>query len=382
MTAGSYPLDMRARVTLLVGAALVLRTFMALARADRGIDTHNVALLQVNLPVFQVPDPHSQDALASEVHRRVAALPGVVQVLRALSVPPDRSETYASAIEVGEGARVEGLEVEGYSAVPGFFEFFDIRLVAGRALSAEDPDEAVVISRNLADALWPGVGDPIGRTFRIGDEPMVREVVGVSRNVRTSLRDPRTDTPEFFQPYRRPGPNYVIKVEEGARLSDDKIAAMIRTVHPAYLVRRVEWIDDVYAEQIERPQLAAVAAGSFAMFGLLVCTAGLFSVLSLAVARRRREFGIRLAIGAQPSQLSRLVARQAVFTLGAGLAIGCAGALVVARGLSSVLAGVEITDAASWVAVIALVTAAGSAAAWLPVREARRTEPLLLLREE
>ncbi|MEX2272333.1 MAG: ABC transporter permease [Vicinamibacterales bacterium] len=369
-------------VTLLVGAALMVRTFMALANADRGIDTRNVALLQVNLPSFQVPDPQRQETLASEIHRRLAALPGVVQVMRALSVPPDRSETYTSAIETGEGARVEGLEVSGYLAVPGFFEFFDIRLVAGRSLSAEDPDEAVVISRNLADALWPGVSDPIGRTFRIDSEPMVRQVVGVSRNVRTSLRDPRFDTPEFFQPYRRPGPNYVIKLEEGARLSDDKVAAMIRTVHPAYLVRRVQWIDDVYAGQIERPQLAAVAAGSFAMFGLLVCTAGLFSVLSLAVARRRREFGIRLAIGAHPAHLSRLVARQTLLTLAAGLAIGCAGALAVARGLSSVLAGIEITDAASWVVVVVLITLAGAAAAWLPLRDARRTDPLLLLREE
>ncbi len=157
---------------------------------------------------------------------------------------------------------------------------------------------------------------------------------------------------------------------------------MIRRVHPAYLVRRVEMIDDVYAEQIERPQLAAVAAGSFAMFGLLVCAAGLFSVLSLAVARRRREFGIRLAMGAQPSQLSRLVVRQTIFTLVAGVLIGCAGALGVARGLSTVLSGIEVTDAASWLTVITLVTVVGAAAAWLPVRDARRTDPLLLLREE
>ena len=382
LTAALIVGEIAVAVTLLVGAALMVRTFIALAGADRGIDTRNVALLQVNLPAFRVPDPRGQEVLAAEVHRRLEALPGVVEVMRALSVPPDRSETYTSPIETGEGARVDGLEVSGYLAVPGFFEFFDIRLVAGRPLSADDADEAVVISRNLADALWPGVSDPAGRTFRIDGEPVVRQVVGVSRNVLTSLRDPRTDTPEFFQLYRRPGPNYVIKLAPGARLSDDDVGAMIRTVHPAYLVRRIQWIDEIYAAQIERPQLAAVAAGSFAIFGLLVCAAGLFSVLSLAVARRRREFGIRLAIGAQPSQLSRLVARQTFFTLGAGLVIGCTGALAVARGLSSVVAGVAITDAASWVAVIALVTAASVVAAWLPARNARRTDPLLLLREE
>jgi ABC-type antimicrobial peptide transport system permease subunit len=157
---------------------------------------------------------------------------------------------------------------------------------------------------------------------------------------------------------------------------------MVRSVHPKYLVRDLQRIDDIYAAQIERPRLAAATAGGFAIFGLLVCAAGLFSVLSLSVARRRREFGIRLAIGAQPAQLSRLVARQTFNTLGAGLAIGCAGALAAARGLSSVLAGIEVTDVASWVAVIALVSIAGSAAAWLPLRDARRTDPLLLLRGE
>ena len=186
-------------VTLLVGAALMVRTFMALANVEKGIDTRNVALLQVNLPSFHLADPQHGEVLASEIHDRLALLPGVVRVMRALSVPPHRSETHT----------VEGLEVSGYSVVPGFFEFFDIRLVAGRFLSAEDPDEAVVVSKNMADALWPGVSDPIGRTFRVADDPMVRQVVGVTRDVRTPLRDPRTDTPEFFRAYRRPGPNYV-----------------------------------------------------------------------------------------------------------------------------------------------------------------------------
>jgi putative ABC transport system permease protein len=369
-------------VALLVGAALMVRSFLALANADRGIVTRNVALLQVNLPSFQVPDPSAQEALASEIHRRLSGLPGVVEVMRSQSVLPNRGDIHFSAIATDHGAKVEGLEVMGYGAVPGFLEFFGVRLAAGRFLTADDPDEAVVISRNLAGALWPGVTSPIGRTFKIGDEKMVRQVVGVSHDVRTPLLDPRTDTPEFFHPDRRPGPNYVLKLSDDARLSDDQLGAMVRSVHPKYLVRELERIDDIYAGQVERPQLAAVAAGSFAMFGLLVCAAGLFSVLSLGVARRRREFGIRLAVGAQPAQLARLVARQTFFTLGAGLAIGCAGALAVARGLSSVLAGIEVTDAASWVAVIALVTLAGAAAAWLPVRDARRTDPLLLLREE
>ncbi len=108
LTSALIVAEIAVAVTLLVGAALMVRTFMALANAERGIDTRNVALLQVNLPSFQVPDPQQQAALASEIHERLAALPGVVQVLRTLSVPPHRSEAHSSVIETGDGARVDG----------------------------------------------------------------------------------------------------------------------------------------------------------------------------------------------------------------------------------------------------------------------------------
>lgn len=370
-------------VALLVSASLLVRSFIGLATAERGIDTRGIVSVWVGLPEYQETNAERRMALAGEIQERLSALlPGVVQVMRLHSAPPEGADIHFGTLRTDDGRTVEGLEVFGFHATPDFFGFFRMKLVAGRFLSAGDPQQAVVVSESLARALWPGVTSPVGRTFRIGSGGP-REVVGVSVEMLTPLMDPRLDRPEFFEPVQgTPTSRYVLRLSDGSAVRADQIKAVVRSVHPAYLVHEVAPIDEQYREQIEGPETAALVATSFAAFGMLVCAAGLFSVLSLSVARRRREFGIRLAIGARPSHVSQLVMRQTAITLTVGIALGVAGAFALTRNLSAVLAGVDVTDAPSWIAVIAIIAFAGVAAAWLPVRDARRTDPLLLLREE
>lgn len=369
-------------VALLVSASLLVRSFIQLATADRGIETRNIVSIWLSLPRYQEADTNRRLALANQVEANLVGVPGVARVLRVRSAPPQGGNLHMGALKSDDGRTVEGQEIFGFEATPEFFSFFGMRLTAGRFLTAEDPDAAVVISDRLAGMLWPNDPQPIGRTFRVGGESLF-EVVGVSREMLTPLLDPRIDQPEFFRLARGPIiSRYALKLQDDANVRMDEIRSAIRAVHPGYVVYEAEHLDAQYREHIEGPESAAKAAGAFAAFGTLVCAAGLFSVLSLSVARRRREFGIRLAIGAHPSQLSRLVMRQTVVTLAAGIALGVAGAFALARNLSSVLAGVDTTDLSSWMLVIALICAAAIVAAWLPVRDARRTDPLLLLREE
>lgn len=369
-------------VALLVTAALLVRSFVELATADRGMRTRGLASVWIGLPEYHQPGADARRALADTVQQRLAALPDVEQVVRLRSAPPDGADIYFSALRVDDGRTVEGLEVMGFHATPEFFDFFGMTVVAGRFLSATDPPNAVVVSTGLAQAMWPGHPSPIGRTFRIGSGE-VREVVGVTREIRTSLLDPRVDNPELFTlDTSAGGGRFGLRMRDGAAVPVDEIRAAIRSVHPSYLVHEAASIEEQYREQMEGPETAAAVASAFAVFGTTVCAAGLFSVLSLTVARRRREFGIRLAVGGDPSHVAWLVVRQTAWTVGAGIALGAAGALVLARNLSSVLAGVDIGDALSWVAVVATIALAGAAAAWLPVRNARRIDPLLLLREE
>ena len=369
-------------VALLVSASLLVRSFIELARADRGINTRNIVSVWIGLPPYQEADVTRRIALAGEVEKKLAALPGVAEVMRLYSAPPQGGDVHWGAVRPDDGRTLEGLEIFGFHASPAFFRFFDMQLVSGRFLRADDPDQAVVVSEGLARTLWPDDPSPIGRTFRIGSDAP-REVVGVSHEMLTALIDPRIDHPEFFQIARGPvGGRYALRLTDGSAPRPDLIKAAIRSVHPAYVVYEASAMDEQYREEIEGPETAATVASAFAAFGMIVCAAGLFSVLSLSVARRRREFGIRLAIGAHPSQVSRLVMRQTLVTLTAGLVLGVAAAFVLTRNLTAVLAGVDPADATSWIAVIAIIALAGIAAAWLPVRDARRTDPLLLLREE
>ena len=369
-------------LALLVGASLLVRSFIELATVDRGIDTHDRVSVWISLPRYQEPDQNRRLVLADAVEARLSELPGVAQVLRVRSAPPQGGNFHMSPMRTDAGRTVEGVETFGFEITPEFFSFFNMKAVSGRFLSADDPDEAVVVGERLARLLWPGDPAPVGRTFRLGDES-VFEVVGVSREMLTPLIDPRLDQPEFFRLARGPViSRFALRVREDAGVTAEEIRAAIRSVHPGYVVYEAAPFDDLYREHIEGPETAAKVAGAFAIFGMLVCAAGLFSVLSLSVARRRREFGIRLAIGANPSQLSRLVMRQTAFTLAAGIVVGVAGAFVLMRNLASVLAGVRPADPASWAGVVAVLSVAALAAAWLPVRDARRTDPLLLLREE
>ncbi len=369
-------------VALLLSASLLVRSFIQLATIDRGIDTRNIVSVWLSLPRYQESDTSRRLALADQVEANLSSVPGVARVLRVRGAPPQGGNLHMSALRSDDGRTVEGQEIFEFEATPAFFSFFGMRLAAGRFLTADDPDAAVVISERLARMLWPDDPQPIGRTFRIGREATL-EVAGVSREMLTPLLDPRIDQPEFFRLARGPViSRYALRLHEDATVRMDAIRAAIRAVHPGYVVYEAEHLDALYREHIEGPESAAKVAGAFAAFGTIVCAAGLFSVLSLSVARRRREFGIRLAIGAHPSQLSRLVMRQTIAMLAAGIVLGIAGAFALARNLSSVLAGVSTTDISSWIIVVGLIAATGIAAAWLPVRDARRTDPLLLLREE
>ena len=141
-------------------------------------------------------------------------------------------------------------------------------------------------------------------------------------------------------------------------------------------------LDSAFAEHLARPRAAAALAFAFAAIAVLAAAGGLFSVLSYAVGRRRREFGIRSAVGASPGQLGRLVLREGALITIAGIAIGSVGAVALGRALSSLQYGVAASDPASWALVIGLLVLTALAAGWRPAREAVRTDPVVLLREE
>src|SRR5262249_48298278 len=144
----------------------------------------------------------------------------------------------------------------------------------------------------------------------------------------------------------------------------------------------VRTLDSVYADELAGPRATAALGSTFAAIALVAAAGGLFSVLSYAVGRRRREFGIRAALGASPAGIARVVLHDAAVVSITGIAIGAAAAWLLSRALASLQYGVTIADPATWAGVIATLIAATAAATWWPARSAMRTDPLMLLREE
>jgi predicted permease len=366
---------------LLVGATLLVRSFMNLAHAGRGLDSGGVLTAWLSLPRPAFPDRASRMAAARSIEEQVRALPGVQKVAWSYGLPPDGGAfSFGNWVSDVPGARAVDMIVERYNVGPEFFALYGIPLLRGRTLQSSDAYGEVIVGERLANTLWPGL-DPIGRRFTFEREPF--HVVGLVREIHHPSLDPRLDRPEFYEPFSGVGSEAMVSIRctgtcPGPALIRQRIAA----AHPAVQIVHVRPLDDVYFEQLARPRASAALAFAFAGIAVLAAAGGLFSVLSYSVARRRREFGIRTALGASPAQIGRLVLHDGMVVALTGLAIGAAGAWSLARAMASLQYGVTLGDPVSWGVVLGLLGATTAAASWRPARQAMLVDPVLLLREE
>jgi predicted permease len=367
--------------TLLVGATLLVRSFLNLTHADRGLDSSGVITAWLSMPRTAFADRASRTPAARSIEEQVRALPGIQQVAWSYGLPPGGGAmSFGNWESDVSGGRVVDMIVERYNVGPDFFALYGIPLLRGRTFKPSDADGEVIVGERLAQALWPGL-DPIGRKFTFLDARF--HVVGLVREIHHPALDPRIDRPEFYEPLSGVPSEAMMSLRctgtcPGAALIRQRIAAG----HPAVQIVNVRPLDDVYFEQLARPRASAALGVAFAGMAVLAAAGGLFSVLSYAVVRRRREFGIRTALGASPAQIGRLVLLDGTAVALTGLAIGAVGAWSLARALMSLQYGVTMNDPRTWVIVIALLAVTTVLASWRPARHAMLVDPVLLLREE
>lgn len=366
--------------TLLVSATLLVRSFTNLARSERGLDVDGVLVATLSLPPPALPDRASRVTAARTIEEQVRQLPGVQRVAWTYGLPPRGSISFGEWQSDAPGNPVVDMQVDRYSVGPEFFEVFGIPLLSGRTFEHSDHQGAVIVGERLARALWPGL-DPIGRTFTFIKARF--HVIGVAREIHHPSLDARLDRPEFYEPFGGVGSYAMMSVKCGVGCTDAAgIRRQIASAHPAVRVLDVDALDDVYFEQLARPRAAAALGFVFAAVALAAAAGGLFSVLSYAVGRRKREFGIRTALGASPSQIRRVVLRDGFIVAVTGVAIGGVAAWLLARALASVQYGVTIADPLVWAVVLGVLASATAVASWRPARQAMRADPVLLLREE
>jgi predicted permease len=370
---------------LLLGAALLVRSFVNLARTDRGLDSRGVAIATISLPATAFKDRPSRVVMTSRIEDEMRRLPGVQQVALSFGLPPD-----GGAIHFGggwqsdaPGAPALNMEVESYEVGSDFFDLYRIPILRGRTFQPGDTGRDIIVGERLAARLWPGL-DPLGRSFTYSEERL--QVVGVAREINHPSIDPRVDRPEFYRPLaegRRGSSYFMMSLRCGDACPEGALVRRrLLAISPMVQVHNVGPLDDVYFEQLAPPRAAAALGFVFATVAVIAAAGGLFGVLSYAVGRRRREFGIRTALGASRRQIRGLVLRDGLRVGAIGVGLGSGAGWLLARGLASLQYGVTVTDPFSWAIVTGLLATTTLAAAWRPARQAARVDPAALLRDE
>lgn len=369
---------------LLVAAGVLVTSFVKLMAVEPGLDVRRVMTAWIRLPDFSFQNRQSRTAFAEELRRQVQALPGVDSVALSIGVPPEGGGNPLDPVQTDiPGAPERRLDVAFYHVGPEFFRVYGINLREGRGFRPDDGPDVAIVSEKLASTLWPGTS-PLDRRFTFKGWKEWYRVIGVAREVRSSsLLDPLSDLPEFYTPMTLGSSQVWVGIRCGEVCPDEAtIRERVRATSPRAVVSSLEPLEAAYVAQFARPRAASNLAFLFALVSVLTAAGGLFSVLSYAVGRRRREFGIRVAMGAQPDEIRRLVLRDGFRIAVIGIALGFPVAWGVSGAMTPLTFGVTIASPMVWGTTIGVIVTATLLAAWRPALAAMRTDPLELMRDE
>lgn len=366
-------------LTLLVGAALVARSFWGLLNVNPGFSTDRAVTLAMRPSI-------GPESFYEAVGARVRALPGVEHAgfISTLPLGPG-GDTSNNVFAPGSTRLGPGQSIQAAWRLvdSGYFSAMRIPVVRGTTFDGLSPDEArrsIVLSASLAKALF-GDDDPVGREVDPGGNSRTLRVVGVVGDVRSRrlAADPR---PAFYWSFHRftYGPMRLVVT---SRLPTEQIVAAVRrevrAVDGAAPIFQVSTLDEVRSESLREERLLLAMLWAFAGVALLLAGLGAYGVVAFAVQQRTREFGIRIAVGAEGKDLWRLVVLQAARLTAAGATLGLIGALATSRLAATLLFGVSPFDVISYAAAILALASAVFLAAWLPARRAARVSPLAAL---
>lgn len=377
-------------VTLLVGAGLTARSYVRLLAVDPGFDATDVLAVRVDLPEGDYP-PERRQALAVEARRQLAALPGVASVAGSVGAPYAGFYT-ANAVAV-PGWEPTSPAAEGgapiaqwRSVTPGYFETLDVPILRGRGIATTDQagGGATVVSQAFAKQFWPGQ-DAVGRKLLFGGpDGSPRVVVGVVGDVRDAALD-EAPRPTIFLPYQQiPWMHQTWLVETTAEPATvaRAVRAELRRLVPGVPIPELEPLRANLAGARTNPRFQALLMAAFAVAAVTLAAAGVYGLMAFAVARRRREIGVRMALGARPAAVVTMVARQGAVLVAAGAALGLAGAWALARSLESLLYQTSPSEVTTYAGAVAALAVVGLLAAYLPARRAAEVDPTVALTAE
>jgi putative ABC transport system permease protein len=374
---------------LLIGAGLLLKSFVRLQDVRPGFDPENVLAAKMSLPRDRYPDAAAAIRFHDQVLERVSNLPGVEAVGIASHVPVEE-QGYNGNIKVDGKTYPKNQEplVEFRLVSPDFFRAAGIPLVRGRLLDEHDKMDSapvVVINEAMAQQIWPGE-DPLGK--RVMEDPRAT-VVGVVGNVK-NYGLTRQTVSEMYLPYKLkevwPDMLWNMRLIVRSQINQESLTTALRrevtSIDPTQALYGVEPMKTVIDNTVSGQKLNMTLLLVFAIIALLLAIIGVYGVMSYTVAQNTREIGIRVALGAQPGTILKLVVGRGIVLIGIGLVIGVIAALILTRFLTTLLFEVTPTDLTTFAFIGLLLTSIGLLACLVPARRAMKVDPLVALRYE
>ena len=375
-------------LVLLIGAGLMIKSFIRLEQVNPGFDTRDVLTMRLSLPSAQYPDGRRRAAFYQQVIQRVQAIPGAQSAgaISRLPLTPGNSS---------RGLTIEGRQNDGSGNGPGadyrvispdYFRVMGTPLSKGREFSESDNAEAPpvgIINEEMARRYWPDE-DPIGKRLKIDQGDPWMEIVGVVADVKHLGLDSQSRT-ELYVPYfKDPWPFMTIVVRRGPGSAGlaNAMRSEVWTVDKDLPVPDIKPMEQLLADSVARRRFNMLLLGLFGAVALVLAAVGIYGVMSYSVTQRTREIGIRMALGAKRSDVLKLVVGQGMTLALIGVGIGLAAAFALTRVLTSLLFAVGATDPATFVIISVLLAGVALAACLVPARRATKVDPMTALRYE
>jgi putative ABC transport system permease protein len=382
--------EMALAVVLLAGAGVMIRSFLKIHDASMGVDANNVLVGEVAPPASRYPTAEARLAFFERLQTRIQAIPGVESAVLADSLPAwgSRRVEYELAGDSPAGARGRP-KVSTLPISPSYFRTMRASILAGRDFNAHDSAQSAavgIVNQRLASQFWPGQ-NALGQRIRVfeGSAPSPwLTVVGLASNIIQNDQTRQRVDPVVYVPYRQhtPGETWVLArtalpPEALETAFHDAVRSLdpdLPLYGPISLLHRLEGYSD--------NRFYGTLLLIFAAIALLLASIGLYTVVAHAVSQRTQEIGIRMAIGANSRDIRRLVFRQGMLPLAAGLAMGIAASLGVNRILKSELVNVSPADPLTFFVTAGVLILAATLGCWIPARRAMRVDPVVALRHE
>ncbi|HYI93773.1 MAG TPA: ABC transporter permease [Bryobacteraceae bacterium] len=379
---GLISVEVALSAALLIVAALLTSSLTRLLQVDKGFDADRVLTVDIGLTGSLYAEAAHRENFFNRILPKIGSIPGV-QASGVVTYLPTLGQIWNDPIYLEGAPRESRYPVDNRYASPGYFRTMNIAIRAGRAFEENDRGRGVaMLSARAAKLLWPTDPNPVGRSF-MGEDDKLKTLVGIVAEVRAELHNEAP--PTAYYPYWQRAPDVVslvVRTTGDPQTAVGAIRATLRGEDAQLPIDTIRTMEEVVDRSVAQRRFQITLMAVFAASALLVASLGIYGVVSYSVARRRNEIGIRMALGAQRSQLLGLIVRQGMAPVLVGLAAGVAAGLMLSRAIRSLLFEVQPADPLTVAGVTGVLLAVGVSACLIPARRAAGTDAIAALRFE